>query len=52
MSGKIREKSGNFVVDDLWQPCMSHRNFAALGCLISVFFTDCKYLFRNFDGAI
>ena len=21
MSGKIREKSGNFKVDDKWQPC-------------------------------
>ena len=21
MSGKIREKSGNFEVDDKWQPC-------------------------------
>ena len=21
MSGKIREKSGNFDVDDKWQPC-------------------------------
>ena len=21
MSGKIREKSGNFGVDDKWQPC-------------------------------
>ena len=21
MSGKIREKSGNFEVDDTWQPC-------------------------------
>ena len=22
MSGKIREKSGNFEVDDKWQPCV------------------------------
>ena len=22
MSGKIREKSGNFKVDDKWQPCL------------------------------
>ena len=21
--GKIREKSGNFVVDDKWQPCLT-----------------------------
>ena len=28
--GKIREKSGNFEVDDKWQPCLSYFPLSAV----------------------
>ena len=42
-----------YLVNIIFEGYMSHRNLAALDCSMSFFFfTECKYLLRNFDGAI
>ena len=51
--GKIREKSGNFEVDDKWQSCRGHTCFSCINtCLVQRGSLEYKVLQEYCDGLL